>query len=212
MAKIVRFHKLGGPEVLKIEDVPSREPSKGEVILSVQAVGLNRAESMFMHGYYLEPTQLPAMLGYEASGIVTAIGANVDSSWLNKRVSTIPAFSPNQYGVLGTEVIVPVHAVAEYPAHLTPIEATSIWMQYLTAYGALVEIGHVQQGEGVLITAASSSAGLAAIQIVKAEGALAIATTRTGAKRDALLALGADHVIVTEEEDVVARVNDLTGG
>ena len=212
MAKIVRFHKLGGPEVLKIEDVPSREPSKGEVILSVQAIGLNRAESMFMHGYYLEPTQLPATLGYEASGIVTAVGANVDPSWLNKRVSTMPAFSMNQYGVLGTEVIVPVHALAEYPSHLTPIEATSIWMQYMTAYGALVEFGRVKKGEFILITAASSSAGLAAIQIVKAEGAISIATTRTGAKRDELLALGADHVIVTDEEDLVARVKDITGG
>jgi len=212
MAKIVRFHHVGGPEVLKIEDVPSRQPSKGEVSLSVQAIGLNRADSMFMHGYYLEPPQLPATLGYEASGIVTAIGAQVDPSWLNKSVSTIPAFSPNQYGVLGTEVIVPVHALAEYPPHLTPIEATSIWMQYMTAYGALVEFGHVQKGEFVLITAASSSAGLAAIQTMKAEGAISIATTRTSAKRGELLALGADHVIVTDEEDLVARVNDVTGG
>src|SRR5262245_53323431 len=78
MAKIVRFHKLGGPDVLHIEEVPSRQPSKGEVSLRVQAMGLNRAESMFMHGSYLEPTQLPATLGYEASGIVTAIGAEVD--------------------------------------------------------------------------------------------------------------------------------------
>ena len=75
MAKIVRFHELGGPEVLKIEDVPSKQPSKDEVTLSVRAIGLNRAESMFMHGYYVEPTQLPATLGYEASGIVTAVGA-----------------------------------------------------------------------------------------------------------------------------------------
>src|SRR5262245_20811473 len=212
MAKIVRFHKLGGPEVLNIEDGPSRPPAKGEVRLRVQAMGLNRAESMFMHGYYLEPAQLPATLGYEASGIVTAIGANVDPRWLNKRVSTMPAFSLNQYGVLGTEVIVPVHAVAEYPAHLTPIEATSIWMQYLTAYGALVEFGQVKTGECILITAASSSAGVAAIQTVKAEGAMAIATTRTRAKRGELLALGADHVIVTDEEDLVARVQDITGG
>src|SRR5262245_16028192 len=210
MAKIARFHKLGGPEVLKIEDVPLRQPSRGEVILSVQAIGLNRAESMFMHGYYLEPPQLPATLGYEASGIVTAVGANVDPSWLNKRVSTMPAFSMNQYGVLGTEVIVPVHALAEYPSHLTPIEATSIWMQYMTAYGALVEFGQLKKGEFVLITAASSSAGLAAVQIVKAEGAIPIATTRTGAKRAELLALGAAHVIGTDEEELVARVKDRT--
>src|SRR5262249_52255694 len=212
MARIVRFYELGGPEVLKIEDVPSRQPSKGEVTLRVDAIGLNRAESMFMHGYYLEPTRLPATMGYEASGIVRAVGADVDPGWLNKRVSTIPAFSPNQYGVLGNEVIVPFHALAEYPSHLTPIEATSIWMQYMTAYGALVEFGRVKTGEVVLITAASSSAGLAAMQIAKAEGATSIATTRTAAKRDELLALGADHVIVTDEEDLVSRVKDITGG
>jgi len=212
MAKIVRFHKLGGPEVMQIEDLPSRTPAQGEVRLSVQAIGLNRAEVMFMHGYYLEPAQLPSSLGYEASGIVTAIGPDVDPNWLNKSVSTVPAFSMNQYGVLGEEVIVPVHALAEYPSHLTPIEATSIWMQYLTAYGALVEFGQVKKGEFILITAASSSAGLAAIQIAKAEGAISIATTRTGAKRDELLALGAAHVIVTDEEDLVARVKDITGG
>jgi len=56
MAKIVRFHQIGGPDVLKIEEAPSREPGKGEAKLRVQAIGLNRAESMFMHGYYLEPT------------------------------------------------------------------------------------------------------------------------------------------------------------
>ena len=173
---------------------------------------LNRAESMFMHGYYLEPAQLPAKLGFEASGIVSAVGPNVDHSWLNKPVSTIPSFSMNQYGVLGNEVIVPLHALAEYPARLTPIEATSIWMQYLTVYGALIEIGRVKKGGFVVITAASSSTGLAAIEIVKAEGAISIATTRSAAKQSELLALGADHVIVTDEEDLVARVNEITSG
>src|SRR5215813_9189999 len=212
MSKIVRFHELGGPEVLKIEDLPSMQPSKGEVALTVQAIGLNRAESMFMHGYYVEPTRLPARLGYEASGTVTAIGASVDPRWLNKSVSTVPAFSMNQYGVIGNEVIVPVHALAEYPARLTPIEATSIWMQYMTPYGALVEFGRIKKGDFVLITAGSSSVGLAAIEIVKAEGAISIVTTRSATKRGELLALGADHVIVTDEEDLVARVKHITAG
>src|SRR5262245_18460391 len=71
----------------------------------------------------LEPTQLPARLGFEASGIVTAIGASIDPHWLSKSVSTVPAFSMNQYDVLGDEMMVPVHALAEYPAGLTPLEA-----------------------------------------------------------------------------------------
>jgi NADPH:quinone reductase-like Zn-dependent oxidoreductase len=212
MPRIVRFHELGGPEVLKIEEMPARRPGRGEVVIDVKAMGLNRAEAMFMHGQYLEPTRLPASLGYEASGTVTAVGPDVDPTWLDKDVSTIPSFSPNQYGVLGEEVTVPVEAIAEYPERLQPTEATSIWMQYLTAYGALIDIGHLRKGDFVLITAASSSAGLAAIQTTKAEQANAIATTRKRGKRDELLAAGADHVIVTEEEDLVARVHDITNG
>jgi NADPH:quinone reductase-like Zn-dependent oxidoreductase len=212
MPKIVRFHELGGPEVLKIEDLPSKEPGKGEVRLKVQAIGLNRAESMFFHGQYLETPQLPARIGYEAAGVVEAVGPDVDKSWLGKKVSTIPAFSMNAYGVAGEEAIAPVAALGEYPPSLSPVEAAAIWMQYLTAYGALIEFGHLTKGDFVLITAASSSVGLAAIEIAKAEGAIAIATTRTSEKKKEILALGADHVIATDEEDLVARVNEITGG
>jgi NADPH:quinone reductase-like Zn-dependent oxidoreductase len=84
MAKIVRLHQIGGPDVLKIEEAPSREPGKGEAKLRVQAIGLNRAESMFMHGYYLEPTQLPASLGYEASGLAVGVGAGVSNEQIGK--------------------------------------------------------------------------------------------------------------------------------
>ena len=212
MAKIVRFHQIGGPDVLKIEEAPSREPGKGEAKLRVQAIGLNRAESRFMHGYYLEPAELPASLGYEAAGVVVGVGAGVDRCWLKKRVSTIPSFSLNQYGVIGNEVIVPAQALAEYPEHLRLTEATSIWMQYMTAYGALIEIGRLKKGEFVLITAASSSVGLAAIDTVKFEGAIPIATTRKSDQRSELLAAGTEHVIVTDEEDVVSRVHEITNG
>jgi NADPH:quinone reductase-like Zn-dependent oxidoreductase len=108
--------------------------------------------------------------------------------------------------------IVPVGAIAEYPSRLSNEEGTSIWMQYLTAYGALIAQGHVAKGDFVLITAASSSVGLAAIEIARAEGAVSIATTRTSAKKAELFSAGADYVIATEEEDLVARVNEITGG
>ncbi len=212
MPKIVRFHKLGGPENLQIETAASVKPGTGEVRLKVQACGLNRAESMFYHGQYLEQPQLPARLGYEVAGTVEAVGEGVDKSWLGKSVSTIPGFSMNRYGTLGEEAVVPVTALGEYPANLTPVEATAIWMQYLTAYGALVHYGGVRAGDFVSIPAASSSVGLAAIQIVRDAGATAIAVTRTSAKRDQLLALGAHHVIATAEEDYVARMQQITGG
>ena len=212
MPKIVRFYELGGPEVLKIEDAPSLEPGPGEVKLRVEAVGLNRAESMYYHGRYLEQVELPSRIGYEVAGVVEAVGAGVDPAWIGKKTATVPGYSMNRYGGLGEEAIVPLEVLGEYPATLSPVQGAAIWMQYLTAYGALVTVGGVKPGDFVSIPAASSSVGLAAIQIVKAEGATAIAATRTSAKRAELLALGADRVVATGEEDYVARVGEITGG
>jgi NADPH:quinone reductase-like Zn-dependent oxidoreductase len=117
-----------------------------------------------------------------------------------------------EYGVYGESAIVPAHAVARYPENLTPAEGASIWMQYMTAYGALVHYGQVGAGSVVLITAASSSVGLAAIQIVKAAGGVAIATTRGAGKKQALLDAGADYVVVTDEESLAERVMEMTDG
>jgi NADPH:quinone reductase-like Zn-dependent oxidoreductase len=210
--KIVRFHQPGGPEVLHLDELPLPEPAAGEVRLRVKAIGLNRAEVMFRMDQYLLRPNFPSKLGYEASGIVEAVGPDVDPSWLGKTVSTIPAFPINVYGVYGEAAIVPVGAIAAYPSKLSYEEGTSIWMQYITAYGALIQQGHLAKGDFVLITAASSSVGIAAIEIAKAEGAISIATTRTSRKKAELLALGANHVIVTEEEDLVGRVNAITAG
>ena len=200
------------PEVLRIEEEPPKEPGKGEVRLKVQAVGLNRAESMFFRGQYVEQPKLPAGMGYEAAGVVEAVGPDVDKNWIGKRVAIIPAFSMNDYAMLGEEVIAPASALGEYPANLSPVEGAAIWMQYVTAYGALIAIAHLAKGDFVVIPAASSSVGLAAIEIAKAEGAISIATTRTQNKKAELLSLGADHVIATEEEDIVERVKEITGG
>jgi NADPH:quinone reductase-like Zn-dependent oxidoreductase len=210
--KIVRFRQTGGPEVLQLDELPLPDPAAGEVRLRVKAIGLNRAEVMFRNGRYLVEPKLPSKLGYEASGTVEAVGPGVDQSWIGKTVSTVPAFPADRYGVYGEVAIVPVNSLAAYPDRLTYEEGTSIWMQYLTAYGALIQQGHVAKGDFVLITAASSSVGIAAIEIAKAEGAISIAVTRSPEKKAVLLTLGADHVVVTEEEDLVARVNQITSG
>jgi NADPH:quinone reductase-like Zn-dependent oxidoreductase len=209
-AKIVRFHSLGGPEVLKIQEEPIPEPGKGEVRLNVKAIGLNRAEVMYRLGRYLEQPALPSKLGYEAAGVVAAVGPDVDKSWLGKKASTVPAFLMTQYGVYGEVAIVPASALAVYPEKLTPEEGTSIWMQYLTAYGALIAHAQITKGDFVIITAASSSVGIAAIEMVNAEGAISIATTRSSKKKAALLDVGAAHVIATAEEDFLARVKQIT--
>lgn len=210
--KIVRFHETGAANVLKLDELPLPEPAAGEARIRVKAIGLNRAEVMFRTGQYLVQPKLPSKLGYEASGTVEAVGPGVDQGWVGKTVSTVPAFPADAYGVYGEVAIVPVTALAEYPAQLSYEEGTSIWMQYLTAYGALIQQGKIAAGDFVLITAASSSVGLAAIEIVKAEGGKSIATTRSSKKKEELLELGADYVIATEEEDLVAKVMEITGG
>jgi len=212
MPSIVRFHELGGPEVLRIEEMPFQQPGKGEVRLRVEAAGLNRAEALFTRGQYLEQPKLPSRIGYEVAGVVDAVGEGVDQSWLGQKAATIPAFGMNQHGTLGEQAVVPAVALTEYPANLTAELAAASWMQYLTAYGALVFYGKVGPGDFVSIPAASSSVGLAAIQIVRDAGATAIAVTRKAAKKEELGALGAHYVIASEEEDYAARVKEITSG
>jgi NADPH2:quinone reductase len=212
MSRIVRFYSIGGPEVLQIDELELGAPGPGEVRIRVRALGLNRAECMFRRGVYPETPILPAKLGYEAAGEVEAVGEGVTRFSPGDAVSTIPAFSMNQYGVYGESAIVPVDAVVKHPANLSLPEAASIWMQYLTTYGALVDYGRLSAGDAVIITAASSGVGLGAIQIAKSLGAIPIAATRTAAKREALLEAGAAHVIVTDEQDLAAEVMRVTEG
>ena len=167
---------------------------------------------MYYHGVYLEKVTPPSGIGYEALGKVVAVGPEVDPALIGKRFGTIPGFSMYQYPVLAEEAVVPASVLAAVPESFSAVEGAAVWMQYCTAYGALVPFRKVAAGDFVIITAASSSVGLAAIQIVKAQGGISIATTRTSAKKDQLLALGANHVIVTEEEDLVARVQSIAAG
>lgn len=210
MAKVVRFEQLGGPEVLKLVDTEVRAPQADELKLDVRAIGLNRAEAMFRAGHYLETPKLPCGLGYEAAGVVTAVGPGVTGFKAGDVVSVIPGFSMNQYACYGTEAVVPARSVVKHPTSLSFEQAASVWMQYMTAYGALVAIAGVKHGDFVVIPAASSSVGLAAIQIVNAAGGIPIATTRKPAKKQSLLDLGAKYVVATEAEDLVSEVARIT--
>jgi NADPH:quinone reductase-like Zn-dependent oxidoreductase len=212
MARVVRFHQVGGPEVLQVEEVEVPPPGKGEVQISIKALGLNRAESMFRSGQYLEAPKLPARLGYEAAGTVAAVGRSVKGFQVGDAVSIIPSFSLNEYGLYGDLANAPVRAVTHHPASLSWAEAAAVWMQYLTAYGALIDIGKLTKGDTILIPAASSSVGLAAIQIANRVGAVAVALTRGQSKRQALLDAGAAHVVATDEQDLVKEVLAITGG
>src|SRR6266436_1295517 len=172
----------------------------------------SRAESMWRNDKYIEPVTYPAGLGYEAAGTVDAVGRDVTGVAVGDTVSTIPAFSMNQYFTYGEVIIVPDYVVVKHPKSLSFTEAASVWMMFITAYGALIVDARVTKGDFVIIPAASSSVGLAAIQIANYAGATTIALTRTSEKKQQLLDAGAAHVIATEEVDLVGEVMRITNG
>jgi NADPH:quinone reductase-like Zn-dependent oxidoreductase len=212
MARLVQFDRLGGPEVLTLREVEVGAPGTGEVRLRVEAIGLNRAELMYREGGYFYQPVFPSTLGYEAAGVVEAVGEGVTGLAEGDPVAVVPSFLQTEYGTYGDHVLLPASAVVPRPANVDPVRAAAVWMAYVTAYGPLAESGRVRPGDHVLITAASSSVGLAAIQIARHIGAIPIATTRGAGKRQRLLDAGAAHVIVTDEEDLPARIKEITGG
>jgi len=211
MSKIVRVHQLGGPEVLQFEDVDVGAPGSGEARLAMEAIGLNRSEAMYRQGRYPVRPTLPTLMGYEGVSTVEALGAGVQGFKVGDRVCVVPNYRLGEYGVYGEKAIVPARSLLPAPPNLTPTQAASIWMQYLTAM-AIIEFGHATVGDYVIVRAASSSVGLAAIQLANWAGAVTIAATRRSDKAAALKAQGAQHVVATEETDIAAEVMRITGG
>ncbi|MDK1388648.1 zinc-dependent alcohol dehydrogenase family protein [Sinorhizobium sp. 8-89] len=209
MVRVVRFHELGGPEVLRIENVDVQGPGPGEVQIRVKALGLNRAEALLRSGTYIETPVLPSGLGLEAAGIVEALGEGVDGFAPGDAVSIVPPPSMVRWPAYGELASFPARLVVKHPPSLGFEAAAAVWMQYLTAYGALIDIAGLRSQDFVVITAASSSVGLAAIEIANVVGATTIAVTRTSAKKRALSQLGAAHVIASAEEDLEARLKEI---
>jgi len=187
----------------------SRMP--GEVQIRVKALGLNRAEALLRAGTYIETPTLPSGLGLEAAGVVEMVGDGVKDFAPGDRVSIIPPRSMVRWPAYGELATYPAGLVVKHPPSLDWQTAAAVWMQYLTAYGALIDIAGLHGGDAVVITAASSSVGLAAIQIANGVGATAIAVTRTSAKKHALLDAGAAHVVASAEEDLAARLSEIAG-
>ncbi len=211
MVKVVRVHTPGGPEALQIDELPVGEPGPDEARVKIEAIGLNRSEAMFREGRYIQPPSYPTLIGYEASGVVEALGEGVSHVSVGQKVSILPMFQQGKYGVYAEAAIVPGRALLPVPDGLSQVEAAAIWMQYFTAM-AVTEFGKAGMGDFVMIPAASSSVGLAAIQLSNWAGATPIALSRTSDKAQALKAQGAAHVIATGEQDLVAEIQRITGG
>jgi NADPH:quinone reductase-like Zn-dependent oxidoreductase len=210
MTRVVQFHESGDADVLKIEDVDVPAPAPDEVQIAVRAIGLNRAEVRFRQSAYIQQAKLPSKLGYEAAGIVQAVGSDASGFALSDVVSVIPTEDMARWGTYGELINIPARHVVKHPPNLSFEQAAASWMMYITAWGALIEQAKLKANDFVIVSAASSSVGIAALQIAHVVGAKVIATTRTNAKAQALRDAGADFVIATEEEDLVARVKEIT--
>lgn len=211
MARAVRFRHHGDPDVLRIETVDVRPPAAGEVQIRVKALGLNRADALFRRGTYIERATFPSGLGLEAAGIVEAVGDDVTSFAPGDIVSIVPPLSMVRWPAYAELASFPAELVVKHPPELGFEAAAALWMQYLTAYGALVDIARLGRGDIVAITAASSSVGIAAIQIANRVGAMAVALTRTSTKRPALRCAGAAHVVALDEDDIRAQLEAIAG-
>jgi NADPH:quinone reductase-like Zn-dependent oxidoreductase len=211
MVRQVRIHEFGPPEVLKIEDVDVGAPAAGEIRLAIRAIGLNRTEVTLRSGRSPNKPTLPARIGFEAAGVVDALGPDVTNVVVGDRIALVPAYGASQYGLYGEAAIAPARSAVKIPDGVSFEDAAATWTAFGTAWGGLVRVGGLRAGESVLITAASSSVGLAAVQIARRLGARPIAVTRTSSKAEALLAHGASAVVAAEQ-DLVAEVKRLTNG
>ncbi|WP_017901838.1 zinc-dependent alcohol dehydrogenase family protein [Pseudomonas asplenii] len=212
MSRTIRFHKFGSAEVLKCEEHATSLPAPGEVQVRVEAIGISWYDVLWRQNLASSHARLPAGIGHEMAGVVTAIGDGVDDLAVGDKVASFPAQSPNDYPVYGEVIVMPRSSLTRYPDVLTPVQASVHYTPLLIAYFAYVDLARVKPGQFALITDASHCAGPAFVQLGKALGVKVIAATKTAEERDCLLALGAEKVVVTEEQDLLMQINKYTDG
>jgi NADPH2:quinone reductase len=203
----VRYHATGGPEVLRWEPVPEPAVGPGDVLIKVEAAGVNFADLMRRSGKYHFKTEFPAMLGTEAAGTVVRAGAEAGFA-AGERVFCRSTAA----GCQAEMVAVPAAEVLRMPAALAFTDAAAIPVTFLTAYHMLKTLAPVAPGETVLIHAAASGVGTVAVQLAKAWGATVFATASMEEKLALARTLGADRCVNYETHDFVDAVMQWTGG
>jgi NADPH2:quinone reductase len=204
--KAIRFHRIGGPEVLRLDEVPEPEPGPDEVLLQVHVAGVNFADTERRRGLFNPNAPLPRMLGLEAAGIVSAIGSRVDPALRGRRVATLAE------GAYAEFVTVPASGLVTLPDNVSFEVAAAVPVQGLTAYHLVHTVSQIHVGQSVLVHAAAGGVGGLAVQLAKAAGARVFGTVSSAAKAELVRELGADEVIRYDHEDVVAEVRQRTGG
>ncbi|NGM80134.1 quinone oxidoreductase family protein [Burkholderia multivorans] len=206
MPKAIRYDQAGGPDVMKWVDVEVGAPQAGEVRIKQHAVGLNYIDVYFRTGLYPQP--LPAGLGMEAAGEVTAVGEGVGALKVGDRV----AYVAQPPGAYAQERVLSAERVVKLPDGIGYDDAASVMLQGLTAYYLLRRTYPVKAGDTILIHAAAGGVGLLVCQWAKALGATVIGTVGSDEKAELAKAHGCDHPIVYTRENFTQRVKEITNG
>ncbi len=204
-----RIHDTGGPDSLRLEELALPEPGPGEVRVKPAAVGLNRSDLLWITAGFFQPV-LPSRVGAEFCGVVDAVGEGVTAFRPGDRVSNLP--HPLTYAHFAEHTVISQEALVHTPARLSNAQGAAFMFTHLTQMLGLVEAGGLRPGMTVLITAGTSANGNSAILLARLLGARVIATTRSTAGRERLLALGADHVVITTQEPLAQSVARITDG
>ncbi len=204
MAHAIRIHQVGGPEVLRYEEVEVGEPGPGQARIRISAAGLNFVDIYHRTGLY--PLALPAVLGVEAAGRVEAVGPGVTVVAPGDRVAC------NELGCYAEARLVAADRLVKLPGEISERDAAAVLSKGLTVQMLIRKVLRVGPGDVVLWHAAAGGVGLLAVQWLKAIGATVIGTVGSDAKAEVARAHGCDHVIVYTREDFVKRVRELTGG
>ena len=203
--KAIRVHATGGPEVLRLDELPTPAPGPGQVLIQVEAIGVNFIEVYHRTGLY--PVALPFTPGSEAAGTVAALGPGVTSFRVGDRVASV-----NVLGAYADTALAPAERVVALPAGLSTRDGAAAMLQGMTAHYLACATRPLASGDTCLIHAAAGGVGLLLTQIAKLRGARVIGTTSTGEKAALARQAGADEVILYTEQDPVAEVKRLTNG
>jgi len=206
MTKAIRIHAYGGPEVMQWEDVPKPEPGPGEALVRHEAIGLNYIDVYFRNGLYKAPS-LPATLGMEAAGIVTAVGADVASVAVGDRV----AYASAPIGAYATERVISADRLVKLPAGIDSRTAAAMMLQGLTTQYLIRRTYPVKPGETIVLHAAAGGVGLILTQWAKHLGATVIGVVSTEEKAAIARAHGAAHIVIGAD-NLPAEVKKITGG
>lgn len=206
--KAIRVHEFGGPEVLKLEDVPGLEPGPGQVVVQVKAAGVNPYDTYMRQGTYAIKPELPYTPGSDAAGVVDSVGHGVVGLAPGDRVYVAGTIT----GAYAAQTLAEAWQVHPLPAGITFAQGAGINVPYATAYRALFQVAHAQAGETVLINGASGGVGIAGVQLARAAGMTVIGTGGTQRGRELVAVQGAHHVLDHNSPSYIGEIMKLTGG